>query len=100
MFRERITSSGSMPFSNSASRTYADVEGTSSRIPRIQGAQECTLTAEAVLAITTHRQPWSRPPIELDFSGRPAFIQIDHVSDWDSRDVHGVRSACTLLEGV
>ena len=35
----------------------------------MQGAQECTLTAEADLAITTHRQPWSRPPIQVDFSG-------------------------------
>jgi hypothetical protein len=39
------------------------------RIPRIQGAQEATLTAEADLAITTHRQAWSRPPINVDFSG-------------------------------
>ncbi|BEI85359.1 hypothetical protein CcaverHIS002_0507600 [Cutaneotrichosporon cavernicola] len=38
------------------------------KIPRIQGQQECTLTAEAALAMTTHRQPWSRPPIEVDFS--------------------------------
>lgn len=38
------------------------------KIPRIQGQQECTLTAEADLAMTTHRQPWSRPPIEVDFS--------------------------------
>lgn len=36
----------------------------------MQGAQETTLTAEATLATTTHRQAWSRPPIELDFSGR------------------------------
>jgi AP-2 complex subunit mu-1 len=34
----------------------------------MQGAQECTLTAEADLALTTHRQPWSRPPIQVDFS--------------------------------
>nr|ODN81227.1 AP-2 complex subunit mu-1 [Cryptococcus depauperatus CBS 7841] len=40
------------------------------RIPRIQGSQECTLTAEADLAVTTHRQPWSRPPIQVDFSGK------------------------------
>jgi hypothetical protein len=40
-----------------------------SRIPKIQGAQECTLSAEADLAITTHRQAWSRPPIQVDFSG-------------------------------
>jgi AP-2 complex subunit mu-1 len=38
------------------------------RIPRILGGQECTLTASADLATTTHRQAWSRPPIELDFS--------------------------------
>ncbi|KAJ9109743.1 hypothetical protein QFC19_001973 [Naganishia cerealis] len=38
------------------------------KIPRIQGAQETTLTAEAELASTTHRQAWSRPPIEVDFS--------------------------------
>jgi AP-2 complex subunit mu-1 len=31
--------------------------------------QECTLTADADLAMTTHRQAWSRPPIEIDFSG-------------------------------
>ncbi|KAJ9110203.1 hypothetical protein QFC20_003055 [Naganishia adeliensis] len=40
------------------------------KIPRIQGAQETTLTAEAQLATTTHRQAWSRPPIDLDFSGK------------------------------
>ncbi|WWC61218.1 uncharacterized protein I303_103798 [Kwoniella dejecticola CBS 10117] len=38
------------------------------KIPRLQGAQECTLTAEADLAATTHRQAWSRPPIQVDFS--------------------------------
>ncbi len=38
------------------------------RIPRLQGAQETTLQAEADLAATTHRQAWSRPPIEVDFS--------------------------------
>jgi AP-2 complex subunit mu-1 len=38
------------------------------RIPRILGGQECTLTASADLATTTHRQAWSRPPIEVDFS--------------------------------
>lgn len=27
------------------------------------------MTAEADLAATTHRQPWSRPPIQVDFSG-------------------------------
>jgi hypothetical protein len=46
------------------------------RIPRIQGAQECTLTAEADLAITTHRQAWSRPPIQLDFSGMSRFRNL------------------------
>lgn len=39
------------------------------KIPRMQGQQECTFTAEAELALTTHRQAWSRPPIEVDFSG-------------------------------
>lgn len=29
---------------------------------------ETTLTAEADLAATTHRQVWSRPPIQVDFS--------------------------------
>ncbi|RSH77895.1 uncharacterized protein EHS24_002966 [Apiotrichum porosum] len=38
------------------------------KISRIQGMQECTLTAEANLAMTTTKQAWSRPPIELDFS--------------------------------
>lgn len=38
------------------------------KIPRILGGQECTLTASADLATTTHRQAWSRPPIEVDFS--------------------------------
>ncbi|EIW69574.1 hypothetical protein TREMEDRAFT_30756 [Tremella mesenterica DSM 1558] len=38
------------------------------KIPRIQGAQEAILTADADLAQTTHRQAWSRPPIEVDFS--------------------------------
>ncbi|KAI9638622.1 intracellular protein transport-related protein, partial [Dioszegia hungarica] len=38
------------------------------KIPKIQGSQECTLEAEAELATTTVRQPWSRPPIDLDFS--------------------------------
>ena len=40
------------------------------KIPRLQGGQECTLTAEAELALTTHRQAWSRPPIQVDFSGK------------------------------
>lgn len=34
----------------------------------MQGQQECSLTAEADLALTTHRQAWSRPPIQIDFS--------------------------------
>ena len=38
----------------------------------MQGAQEATLTADADLAATTVRQAWSRPPIELDFSGMPS----------------------------
>jgi AP-2 complex subunit mu-1 len=39
------------------------------KIPRLQGGQECTLTADATLTTTTHRQAWSRPPINIDFSG-------------------------------
>lgn len=35
----------------------------------MQGAQEATFQAEADLATTTVRQAWSRPPIQLDFSG-------------------------------
>lgn len=38
------------------------------RIPRLQGGQEATLTADAELTATTHRQAWSRPPINIDFS--------------------------------
>ncbi|KAL7413856.1 intracellular protein transport-related protein [Mrakia frigida] len=38
------------------------------KIPRLQGGQECTLSADATLATTTHRQAWSRPPINIDFS--------------------------------
>lgn len=34
----------------------------------MQGGSETTLTAEADLAATTHRQAWSRPPIQIDFS--------------------------------
>jgi AP-2 complex subunit mu-1 len=37
------------------------------RIPRIQGGQECTLTATAELTSTTTRQVWARPPIDVDF---------------------------------
>lgn len=46
------------------------------RIPRIQGAQECILTAEADLTATTHRQAWSRPPIQVDFSGTPNLLAV------------------------
>jgi hypothetical protein len=35
----------------------------------MQGAQEATFQAEADLASTTVRQAWSRPPIQVDFSG-------------------------------
>jgi hypothetical protein len=35
----------------------------------MQGAQEATFQAEADLATTTVKQAWSRPPIQLDFSG-------------------------------
>lgn len=38
------------------------------RIPRLQGGQEATLSADAELTATTHRQAWSRPPINIDFS--------------------------------
>jgi len=37
------------------------------RIARLQGGQECTLTATAALTITTTRQVWARPPIDVDF---------------------------------
>jgi hypothetical protein len=37
------------------------------RLPRLQGGQECTLTATADLTSTTHRQVWARPPIDVDF---------------------------------
>lgn len=37
------------------------------RVPRIQGGQECTLSATAELTSTTHRQVWARPPIDVDF---------------------------------
>lgn len=40
---------------------------TTHRIPRIQGQVESTFTAEAELSSTTHRKPWSRPPISVDF---------------------------------
>jgi len=37
------------------------------KIPRVQGQSESTFTAEAELSSTTHRKPWSRPPISIDF---------------------------------
>ena len=37
------------------------------RIARLQGQTEATLTAVADLSSTTHRQPWARPPIDVDF---------------------------------
>ncbi|PWN46704.1 clathrin adaptor, mu subunit, partial [Violaceomyces palustris] len=37
------------------------------KIPRIQGMSECTFQADAELSATTHRKPWSRPPIEVEF---------------------------------
>jgi AP-2 complex subunit mu-1 len=40
---------------------------TASRIPRIQGGQECTFSATASLTSTTTRQVWARPPIDVDF---------------------------------
>jgi hypothetical protein len=72
------------------------------RIPRIQGAQECTLEAEAELATTTVRQPWSRPPIDLDFSGKSLpFSQVGvAVADRLSGDVYGFGIARTILEGI
>jgi AP-2 complex subunit mu-1 len=66
------------------------------KIPRLQGGQECTLSAEAELAITTHRQPWSRPPIQVDFSGELEGWCIADVS----RHVHCFRSARALPQGI
>lgn len=37
------------------------------KIPRIQGGQECTLSANAELTSMTTRQVWARPPIDVDF---------------------------------
>ena len=37
------------------------------RIPRTQGQTEATLTAVVELSPTTRRQPWARPPIDVDF---------------------------------
>ena len=51
----------------------------------MQGAQECTLTAEADLANTTHRQAWSRPPIQVDFSGEFVLPYLDIISAYGKR---------------
>lgn len=45
----------------------------------MQGAQEATLSADADLATTTIRQAWSRPPIELDFSGELIFFSYSRL---------------------
>lgn len=37
------------------------------RVARLQGGQECTLTASTTLTSTTTRQVWARPPIDVDF---------------------------------
>ena len=37
------------------------------RIAKLQGGQECTLIATALLTSTTTRQVWARPPIDVDF---------------------------------
>ncbi|CAK5264175.1 unnamed protein product [Mycena citricolor] len=37
------------------------------KLQRLQGGQECTLTASADLTSTTTRQVWARPPIDVDF---------------------------------
>ncbi|KAG5634983.1 hypothetical protein H0H81_000147, partial [Sphagnurus paluster] len=37
------------------------------KIPRIQGGSECTFSGTANLTITTTRQVWARPPIDVDF---------------------------------
>lgn len=37
------------------------------RIPRLQGGAEATLTGTAALTAITNRQPWARPPIDVDF---------------------------------
>ncbi|KAL7422227.1 clathrin associated protein complex medium subunit [Cryptotrichosporon argae] len=62
------------------------------KIPRMQGQQEYTLTAEADLATTTHRQAWSRPPIQVDFSVvmftasglLVRFLKVQEKSDYSS----------------
>lgn len=79
---------------------------TNERIPRMQGAQEATFQAEADLASTTVRQAWSRPPIQVDFSGElqsGILPQDSLLSGWmiieNSRHVHCIWTACTILEG-
>ncbi|GJJ12305.1 hypothetical protein Clacol_006546 [Clathrus columnatus] len=37
------------------------------KIPRLQGGAETTLTGTAALTAVTNRQPWARPPIDVDF---------------------------------
>ncbi|TRM61232.1 clathrin adaptor mu subunit, partial [Schizophyllum amplum] len=37
------------------------------KIPRLQGGQECTLSATAERTSTTNQQTWARPPIDVDF---------------------------------
>ncbi|GAW01972.1 clathrin mu subunit [Lentinula edodes] len=37
------------------------------KIARLQGGQECSLSAMAQLTSTTTRQVWARPPIDVDF---------------------------------
>ena len=37
------------------------------RVAKLQGGQECTLSATALLTSTTTRQVWARPPIDVDF---------------------------------
>ena len=46
---------------------HADVETSHSRIPRMQGGSEVTLSAHATLTSTTSKQVWARPPIDVDF---------------------------------
>ncbi|KAJ3830442.1 Mu homology domain-containing protein [Lentinula raphanica] len=46
------------------------------KIPRLQGGQECSLSAMAKLTSTTTRQVWARPPIDVDFQVGLLFIYI------------------------
>lgn len=62
----------------------------------MQGAQECTLSADAELAATTVRQAWSRPPIELDFSGGSRFVGADD----PSRHVYSFGIVGSVFKGV